>query len=192
MIKICSAIIALLVLIALAGPVAYAETIIFTEQSSSNLEVTLGGSDFGTVTLYPSPPFPPQLWNWDFPVIIGGKTTSFGSIAPALWWLEPGGDPAAGGPWNNLTNNGNTGLSYFIASEDLIVPPPGSSQFLLDSTTVPGYFTVHFTDGSSADYGVQFIDLANDATPVPEPSTMLLLGSGFIGLAGFARKKSKK
>ncbi len=33
---------------------------------------------------------------------------------------------------------------------------------------------------------------ADDVAPVPEPATILLFGTGLIGLAGFARKKVKK
>jgi hypothetical protein len=43
------------------------------------------------------------------------------------------------------------------------------------------------------DFSVNSIEIADSGTaPVPEPSSMLLLGSGLVGLAGFGRKKLRK
>ena len=34
--------------------------------------------------------------------------------------------------------------------------------------------------------------MGHGTTPVPEPGTMVLLGSGLIGLAGYGRKRFRK
>jgi len=43
-----------------------------------------------------------------------------------------------------------------------------------------------------ADGGITSFSGDGELFPVPEPATMLLLGSGLLGLAGFARKRFKK
>ena len=41
-------------------------------------------------------------------------------------------------------------------------------------------------------FGSSKLTVTGDSAPVPEPSTLLLMGIGLLGLVGYSRKRSKK
>ena len=59
-----------------------------------------------------------------------------------------------------------------------------------------GLFTMSLSDVTFGTPGSAVIqatlNFVSDAAPVPEPSTILLMGIGLLGLVGYSRKRSKK
>lgn len=58
--------------------------------------------------------------------------------------------------------------------------------------SLPNGFTLDQISNVQFQYGTAWNEPSLPGNPVPEPATMLLLGSGLIAIAGFGRKKFKK
>jgi len=108
-----------------------------------------------------------------------------GTLDSASW---NGFNMGSGGPESRLwlpneSNFGDDGYGFntygYYAGNNLI----DFEGFLIDSIS----FNLQYFQPRNFEYTI-----AVNGRPVPEPTTMLFLGAGLVGLAGFGRKKFKK
>jgi len=87
-----------------------------------------------------------------------------------------------------VTNPGNGSSDYLFTLDAAAVTDFNAALAGNFSDTIALDSEISFPEGSGGPESYALVDVNNNA-PIPEPSTLLLLGTGALGIAGFIKRK---
>jgi hypothetical protein len=136
---------------------------------------------------------------------LSDEITASGYLFPVQSYVPPDPDnPSTTAPTFNANGYANV-TAYYDPANGFPLPIINGSEvsigdqilmfdligFIGDTVETPGFNWAGYLGGSGSatiPYTVE-LDVTYSASPVPEPSSIVLLGTGILGLAGIARRK---